>query len=140
MTRWLRALLPPAILALALPAALLVAPAVAVAGDPCYHGFEIPARTVSTDNEIKAMPCAFAPTVTYVPVGTTVTWFSGSGESHLITGANQEWGSRDVELMANSRVSYTFDRAGVYPYACSFHRGMTGAIRSRGRRRLSNDG
>jgi plastocyanin len=128
MTRWLRALLPPFIVALGLPVALLLAPAVALAGDPCYHGFEMPARSVSTENQIKAMPCAFAPTVTYVPVGTTVTWFNGGQDIHLVTGANQEWGSRDEELGPSSTVSYTFDHAGVFPYACGLHRGMVGAI------------
>ena len=128
MTRWLRALLPPIIVALGLPMALLVAPAVTLAGDPCYHDFAMPARSVSTAPAVKALPCAFAPTVTYVPVGTTVTFSNGSDWTHLITGANQEWGSRDEELPANGSVTYTFDQAGVYPYACAFHRGMTGAI------------
>lgn len=128
MTRWLRSLLPPLLVALGLPVALLVAPAAAIAGDPCYHGFDMPTMTVSTATQVKAMPCAFAPTVTYVPTGATVTWFSGNGESHLITGANQEWGSRDVELEPNGSVSYTFDRPGVYPYACALHRGMVGAV------------
>ena len=128
MIRLLRALIPPFIVALALPVALLVAPAVAVGGDPCYHDFAMPARSVSTSPAVKALPCAFTPTISYVPVGTTVTFSNGSDWGHLITGANQEWGSRDEELPANGSVTYTFDRAGVYPYACAFHRGMTGAI------------
>ena len=128
MTRWLRALLAPLIAALALPVALLVAPAVALAGDPCYHDFAMPARSVSTSPAVKALDCAFAPTVTYVPVGTTVTFSNGSDWTHLITGANQEWGSRDTEVAANGSVAYTFDKAGVFPYACALHRGMTGAI------------
>ena len=128
MTRSLRALLAPFLVALTLPVALLVAPAAVVAGDPCYHGFELPATTVSTSSEIRTMPCAFAPTITSVPVGTTVTWVNGSDFPHLVTGANQEWGSRDDELPVTGRVSYTFDTAGVYPYACALHRGMVGAI------------
>ena len=107
-------------------ALLLAAPV--VAGDPCYHGFEMPPRTVSTDPQVKVAPCAFAPTVTRIPVGGTVTFFNGDGPSHLITGANQEWGSRDVELGPNATVAYTFDKAGTYPYACALHRGMSGTI------------
>ena len=128
MTRWLRALLPPAILALGLPAALLMAPAVALAGDPCFHGFDMPAATAASTSQVQTMPCAFSPTVAYVPVGTTVTFVNDGQDSHLVTGANQAWGSRDVALGARSRVSQTFDKAGVYPFACSFHTGMVGAI------------
>src|SRR5215208_4651952 len=65
MNRWLRALLPPAIVALGLPLAVLVAPAVALAGDPCFHGFDMPARSVATASAIKALPCAFTPTIAY---------------------------------------------------------------------------
>ena len=128
MTRWLRALLAPLIAALALPVALLVAPRAALAGDPCFHDFSMPARTASTSPAVTALDCAFAPTITSVPAGTTVTFKNGSGFTHLVTGANQEWGSRDEELAANGSVAYTFDKAGVFPYACALHRGMVGAI------------
>ena len=114
--------------ALVLTAAWLVAPATAVAGDPCYHGFDIPPRTTEATSEVKVAPCAFGPTIARIPVGGTVTFFNGPDFVHLITGANQEWGSRDAELSPNSQVSYTFDKPGIYPYACALHRGMSGAI------------
>jgi len=98
------------------------------AGDPCYHGFEIPTRSEASETQIKMMPCAFAPTVTRVKVGATVEWFSGPDFVHLLTGANQEWGSRDVEVQPDSVVAYRFDKPGVYPYACALHRGMSGTI------------
>ena len=128
MIRWLRALLPPAIVALGLPMALLMAPAVVLAGDPCFHGFDMPRATVASTSQVQTLPCAFSPTVAYVPVGATVTFVNDGQDSHLVTGANQEWGSRDVALGARSRVTQTFDKAGVYPFACSFHTGMVGAI------------
>jgi plastocyanin len=106
---------------------LVVAPRVS-AGDPCYHGFQMPALTVSTDTQIKVAPCAFAPTVAHVPVGSTVTFYNGPDFVHLITGANQAWGSRDTELQPGATVSYRFDKAGVFPYACALHRGMSGTI------------
>jgi len=107
--------------------ALAAAPAV-MAGDPCYHGFVIPARTTGTDTQIKLAPCAFAPTVTHVAAGSTVTFFNGPDFTHLVTGANQAWGSRDVEIQPGQTVSYRFDEPGVYPYACALHRGMSGTI------------
>jgi plastocyanin len=109
------------------PVALVAAP-VALAGDPCYHGFESPTRMDEATADIKAMPCAFAPTVARIPVGGTVTFYNGESFSHLVTGANQEWGSRDTELRPGQEVSYTFAAAGIYPYACALHRGMSGVI------------
>ena len=98
------------------------------AGDPCYHGFDEPPLSEGTDPQVKMMPCAFAPTVVRVAAGTTVEWFSGPGFVHLLTGANQEWGSRDEEVQPESVVAYRFDKPGTYPYACALHRGMSGAI------------
>ena len=106
---------------------LVAAPTVA-AGDPCYHGFDIPPRSEGSETQIKVAPCAFGPTVSHVAVGSTVTFFNGPDFTHLITGANSEWGSKDVELKPGQQVSYTFTKPGTYPYACALHRGMSGAI------------
>ena len=106
---------------------LISAPA-ASAGDPCYHDFTMPSSTTEAATQIKLMPCAFAPTVAQVAVGSTVTFFNGPDFAHLVTGANQAWGSRDTELRPGGTVSYTFEKPGVYPYACALHRGMSGTI------------
>jgi plastocyanin len=106
----------------------LIAAPTASAGDPCYHSFEMPATTSEATTQIKLMPCAFGPSVAEVSVGSTVTFFNGPDFTHLVTGANQAWGSRDAEIRPGGTVSYTFDTAGVYPYACALHRGMSGAI------------
>ena len=50
------------------------------------------------------LPCAFSPTVTQVDVGETVTFTNGTDFTHLVTGANQAWGSRDVELLPGETV------------------------------------
>jgi plastocyanin len=99
-----------------------------VAGDPCYHGYQVPPLDEGSTTEIKVAPCAFGPTVAHVAVGSTVTFFNGPTFTHLITGANAEWGSKDVELKPAEQVSYTFTKPGIYPYACALHRGMSGAI------------
>jgi plastocyanin len=98
------------------------------AGDPCYHDFQIPPLTEGTDPQVKLLPCAFSPTVVRVAPGTTVEFFSGEFDVHLITGAGQTWGSRDDEIQPNSMVSFRFLRSGTYPYACALHRGMSGTI------------
>ena len=124
MTRRLRALL--AIGGL-VGVALAMAPGVA-AGDPCYHGYTIPPTTSAATTTVNLEPCAFVPTAAHVAPGTTVTFVNTSGEPHLITGANASWGDRDAEMAAGASRSVTFDRAGVYPFSCSIHRGMTGVI------------
>lgn len=114
--------------ALGLVLGMLVPAAPVAAGDPCYHGFDMPNREEGTDPQIKMMPCAFAPTVVRVAPGTTVEWYNGPEVAHLLTGADQEWGSRDDEIQPEAMVAYRFVRAGTYPYACALHRGMSGTI------------
>jgi plastocyanin len=113
----------PALLALG----TLSAPAVS-AGNPCFHGYEMPPTSVGSGPDIELMACAFDPTITRVAEGTEVTFINGPAFTHLITGANQAWGSREVEVQPNASVSYTFEDAGIYPYACALHPGMSGAI------------
>ena len=116
-------LLAPATLALW----MVVAPP-AMAGDPCFHGFEMPPVTTEATNQIKLMACAFGPAIATVPTGSTVTFFNGPDVAHLITGASQTWGSRDIQVQPNAKISYTFDSPGLYPYACALHPGMSGTI------------
>jgi plastocyanin len=106
----------------------LVAVPAASAGNPCFHDFAMPPASAGSGTDIKLEPCAFAPTVTTVAVGSTVTFRNGPTFTHLITGANQAWGSRDVEVQPNATVAYDFPEAGVYPYACALHPGMAGVI------------
>jgi plastocyanin len=107
---------------------LVVAPAAVVAGDPCYHGYAIPPTTSEATATVNLEPCAFVPTAARVAPGTTVTFTNTSGEPHLITGANATWGDRDAEIAAGTSRTVTFDRAGIYPFSCSLHRGMTGVV------------
>jgi plastocyanin len=108
--------------------ALVLAPAAVVAGDPCYHGYTIPPTTSEATATVYLEPCAFVPTAARVAPGSTVTFTNTSDEPHLITGANASWGDRDAEIAAGASRSVTFDRAGIYPFSCSLHRGMTGVI------------
>lgn len=106
---------------------LVIVPGVA-AGDPCYHGYTIPAASSAQTSTVTLEPCAFVPSEAHVTPGTTVTFENGSQESHLVFGANAAWGDRDVELSAGATRTVRFDRAGIYPYSCAIHRGMSGVI------------
>jgi plastocyanin len=100
----------------------------AIAGNPCYHETEIPEVTVASGNQVETEPCAFAPTITVVDSGESVTFRNPGDMPHLVTGANAKWGDRDLELDPGKAVAYTFTEPGVYPYACTIHPGMSGAI------------
>ncbi len=128
MTRRIRAFAGAAVLSVAVLAlALAVAPA-ALAGDPCFHGYTIPASTTVAGTAVGMEPCAFVPTNVQVESGATVTFTNTSGEVHLLTGANQAWGDREKEIRPGESVSVTFDEAGVYAFSCAIHRGMSGAV------------
>ena len=122
-SRIVRLLTLPALLVMA----VLTAPT-ASAGNPCFHGYEMAPSSTGPGTDIKLMPCAFDPTVTVIGVGESVNFINGPDYTHLVTGAAHEWGSAEVEVQPNETVTYSFDTAGVYPYACALHPGMSGAI------------
>ena len=107
---------------------LALSPGAVIAGDPCYHGYTIPPTTSEATATVNLEACAFVPTAARVAPGTTVTFMNTSGETHLITGANASWGDRDAAIAAGASRRITFDRAGIYPFSCALHRGMTGVI------------
>lgn len=76
-------------------------------------------------NEIWAGDHEFYPTHKTVPVGTTITWINKEGADHTVTSND---GLFDYGLAAGERVSYTFDKPGVYEFFCQPHDGMAGAI------------
>jgi plastocyanin len=77
---------------------------------------------------IKLGDCAFYPTVTHVPVGSEVQFFNADLVGHEVVGANLTWGHHDKILEPGDQLGVTFAKAGLYPYACMLHPGMTGVI------------
>ena len=106
-------------------ALVVLAPAAVIAGGGCHGAAEAPAQSgddaVST---VKIDGCTFFPTTARVPVGTTVTFLNAGQVPHNVTGV--DWASR--ELMVGSRFEHQFTEAGVYPYTCTLHAGMNGAV------------
>jgi len=99
-----------------------------VAGDPCFHSLDRPATSAGATVGIAIQDCVFSPTVTSVPVGALVTWTNRSFQSHEIVGSNLTWGAHDKLLDPGDSMGWSFDKPGVYGYACMLHPGMTGAI------------
>jgi plastocyanin len=114
---------------LALAAAGLIAAPAALAGDPCFHQMDNrPATSTGATSSVAIADCVFAPTVNFVPVGTTVTWRNTSASGHEVVGSNLEWGAHDKVLQQGDTIGWTFEEAGVFAYSCMLHPGMTGTI------------
>lgn len=114
--RTLLALATTAICALALPAA----PAVAGGG----HGCDADPTSGEGDVVEIANGC-FNPTTLQVAPGDGVTFVNLDQFPHNVSAVG--WGHLDG-LAEGDSFEATFDRAGVYPFACQYHPGMTGAI------------
>ena len=65
--------------------------------------------------------------MTRVRPGDTVTFVNKDQVPHTVLGANATWGSYQ-ELRHGRRDTYRFTRPGVYPFVCTWHTGMMGAV------------
>ena len=69
----------------------------------------------------------FSPTILRVATGDTITFVNRDPVPHTVLGANGTWGSYDT-LKRGRETTYGFSEAGVYPYVCTWHIGMVGAV------------
>jgi plastocyanin len=76
--------------------------------------------------EVKIDNFSFAPQTVTIPVGATVTWTNRDDIPHTVVSTDGVFKSkvRDTE----EKFSYTFTKAGTYPYYCSVHPKMTGKV------------
>lgn len=105
------------IAALLLPLAVLPA-APAVAGGGCRS------FTDGAGPAVDAKHNCFAPTVARVDPGETVTWRNTDGSPHNIVTTAGFGG----DLPVKDSISHRFAEPGVYPYVCTLHPGMVGAV------------
>jgi plastocyanin len=68
----------------------------------------------------------FGPQAITVPVGTTVTWTNSDDIPHTAVSTDGVFKSKVMDT--DEKFSYTFTKAGTYPYYCSVHPKMTGQI------------
>jgi plastocyanin len=76
--------------------------------------------TVKIDNFV------FGPQTVTVPAGTTVTWTNSDDIPHTAVSTDGVFKSKVMDT--DEKFSYTFTKAGTYPYYCSIHPKMTGKI------------
>lgn len=69
---------------------------------------------------------SFSPNPVEVKVGETVTWINDDSGRHTVTSKD---GIFDSGIMGKGQsFSYTFDKAGEYPYFCEPHPNMVGTV------------
>jgi plastocyanin len=76
--------------------------------------------------DVRIDKCQFWSGVLRVPVGTVVTWTNVDVFPHVISGIN--WGRTDPMLTTGGTFSHTFVEAGIYPYTCTLHPGMSAVV------------
>jgi plastocyanin len=69
---------------------------------------------------------SFGPETLTVAVGTTVTWTNRDDIPHTVVSTDGVFKSKVRDT--DEKFSYTFTKAGTYPYFCSVHPKMTGKV------------
>jgi plastocyanin len=106
-------------------AAVAGMPGVASAGGGCHGRVTENDATDQEDASIEMVDACFTATITTVDPGTPVAFVNMDEFVHNV-GGNQ-WGHFD-DIHDGETFRVSFDEAGTYPFACSYHPGMTGAI------------
>lgn len=83
-------------------------------------------QSSAANAEVKIDNFSFGPETLTVPVGTTVTWTNRDDIPHTVVSNDGVFKSKVRDT--DEKFSYTFAKAGTYPYYCSVHPKMTGKI------------
>jgi len=78
--------------------------------------------------EVKIDNFSFGPATLTVAVGTTVTWTNRDDIPHTVVSTDDPRAFRSKVLDTDEKFSYTFTKAGTFPYFCSVHPKMTGTV------------
>jgi plastocyanin len=94
-----------------------------LAGSPSVKANDQPS---AANAEVKIDNFSFGPQTVTVPVGATVTWINRDDIPHTVVSTDGVFKSKVEDT--DEKFSYTFTKAGTYPYFCSVHPKMTGKI------------
>ncbi len=76
--------------------------------------------------EVKIDNFSFGPATMTVAVGTTVMWINNDDIPHTVVSTDKAFKSKVLDT--GEKFSFTFAKAGEYPYFCSIHPKMTGKV------------
>ena len=108
--------------AFAFAASVVAAPA-ASAGGGCHRVHE-EGQSEAAGTTVEMSGSCFGPTVLTTTVGAAVTFVNRDTYVHNVTGTT--WGHGD--LAEGATFTYRFTEPGTYPYSCTLHPGMNGAV------------
>ena len=107
-------------------AAVLVLGMGALGADP--KSFEASAQQKPATMEVKIDNFSFGPAELTVPVDITVTWTNRDDIPHTVVSTDDSKRFKSKVLDTDEKFSFTFSKAGTYPYFCSIHPKMTGKV------------
>jgi len=84
------------------------------------------AQQKADTTEVKIDNFSFGPGTLTVPVGTTVTWTNRDDIPHTVVSTDGAFKSKVLDT--DEKFSFTFGKAGTFPYFCSIHPKMTGKV------------
>ncbi len=82
--------------------------------------------TQAATAEVKIDNFSFGPAALTVAVGATVTWVNHDDIPHTVVSTEGAFKSKVLDT--DEKFSFTFSKAGSYPYFCSIHPKMTGKV------------
>jgi len=104
-------------------APVMIAILLLLAGSPSVRATD---HSSAANAAVKIDNFVFGPQTLTVPVGTTVTWTNSDDIPH--TSVSTEGVFKSKVLDTDEKFSYTFTKAGTYPYYCTIHPKMTGKV------------
>ena len=104
-------------------AAVIIAIVLLLAGSPSVAAND---QSSAANAEVKIDNFSFGPQTVTVPVGATVTWINRDDIPHTVVSTDGVFKSKVRDT--DETFSYTFTKAGTYPYYCSVHPKMTGKV------------
>jgi plastocyanin len=88
--------------------------------------FTVRAQQKPETTEVKIDNFSFGPADLTVPAGTTVTWTNRDDIPHTVVSTDKVFKSKVLDT--DEKFSFSFSKAGTYPYFCSIHPKMTGKV------------
>jgi plastocyanin len=102
---------------------VMIAMLLLFAGSPSVTANDQPS---AANAEVKIDNFSFGPQTVTVPVGATVTWINRDDIPHTVVSTDGVFNSKVRDT--DEKFSFTFAKAGTYPYYCSVHPKMTGKV------------
>lgn len=98
----------------------------ALAAVVLFHPTRARSEDKSSATKVQVDNFSFGPDTLTVPVNSTVTWINKDDVPHVVASNDGLFKSRALDT--DDKYSFTFTKAGTYPYYCSVHPKMVGKI------------